>query len=122
MMASAWKKVKQTTIQNCFRRAFASESSDGIDSLQDVPVLRDMSRENFEMILEVEEEALPDEDDLAEDDEDSGEEEGDPVPPKISAKECLNALATVRIYSQGRGLQCHPGSQAHRERLSGLCF
>jgi len=57
MTAQSGQEVKVTTISNCFKKAFQSDGrTDGdegeLDSLADVPVLTNMAREEFEVLVD----------------------------------------------------------------------
>ena len=122
MLAQAWANVKSSTISNCFKKAFKvqGEGELHIDALSDVLVPSNMNRESFEAILEEEMEIgqmLEEELDLSMEDVEDGEEEAENVEedPKVTPKECLEALAKVRSFCQVRNF-----SQTLYDGLKGI--
>ncbi len=106
MVARAWRSVKATTVANCFQKALSlDKKAPTITDIKhlDAPLPDGMTSEQFEAFL--------DEDDMLDDTQDDKEEENifpkdkdEAEVPQVGHKECLHALADVRIYAQSRGL------------------
>ena len=113
LVAEAWKKVKQSAIENCWKFAFREDMALAPNVLQDihVPLGSDhgmltasiMNIENLEKeaneMMEEEEETFA-EAPGAEDEEEKEDEEGEQVKPA----ECLVALSTVRKFCQANAI------------------
>lgn len=109
MVARAWRSVKATTVAHCFQKALSLDGKDptkaDIQEL-DAPNPDGMTSEQFQAFLD-EDDELDDAHNAQDDKEEeevTAEDKDEAEVPQVGHKECLHALADVRIYAQSRGL------------------